>query len=87
MKKIKLKEEQLRLFEKLIREAEEAPNFDNGDTIDYNNPNEIGIAPQSISDVDGNKKNGSAVKQLGADKILTAQNYWYNGVGGMRRVP
>lgn len=81
MKRIKLKEEQLRLFEKLIREDEEAPNYDNGDTIDYNNPNEIGVAPQSISDVDGNKKNGSAVKQLGAPKSLSKQWPFYAGFG------
>ena len=87
MKRIKLKEEQLRLFTKLIKE-EDAPNFDNGDVKDYGDEGESGkIAPENVADVDDNLHNGSAVKQLGADEIWTAQNYWYNGVGGMRRVP
>jgi hypothetical protein len=86
MKKIKLKEEQLRLFEKLIKE-EDAPNFDGGTVKEFGDESESGkIAPENTSDVDGNAQLGSAVKQLGTD-LGTPQSYWYNGVSGMRRVP
>jgi hypothetical protein len=87
MKRIKLTEQQLMLFKRLIKE-EDAPNFENGTVKDYNDDGESGkIAPENTTDIDGNTKHGSAVKQLGADEIWTAQNYWYNGVGGMRRMP
>ena len=80
MKKIKLKEEQLRLFAKLIKE-EDAPNFDGGSVKEFGDESETGkIAPENTTDVDGNKDMGSAAKQLGADDAISAQNYWLNGV-------
>lgn len=87
MKKIKLKEEQLRLFEKLIKE-EDAPNFENGTVKDFGDEGESGkIAPENTTDVDGNTIHGSAVKQLGADEEMCPQNWWANGMTGWRRMP
>ena len=87
MKRIKLKEEQLRLFTKLIKE-EDAPNFDNGDVKDYGDEGESGkIAPENIVDVDDNFHNGSAVKQLGSYEEIGSENYWANGMTGWRRMP
>lgn len=87
MKKIKLKEEQLRLFEKLIKE-EEAPNFDGGTVKEFGDESESGkIAPENISDVDGNPQHGSAVKQLGSFDRMCPQNWWANGMQGWRRMP
>ena len=81
MKKIKLKEEQLRLFEKLIKE-EEAPNFDGGTVKEFGDESESGkIAPESTSDVDGNPQHGSAVKQLKAPESLSKQWPFYAGFG------
>jgi hypothetical protein len=87
MKRIKLKEEQLRLFTKLIKE-EDAPNFDNGDVKDYGDEGESGkIAPENVADVDDNLHNGSAVKQLGSMERMCPQNWWANGMQGWRRMP
>ena len=81
MKKIKLKEEQLRLFEKLIKE-EDAPNFDGGTVKEFGDESESGkIAPENTSDVDGNAQHGSAVKQLKAPESLSKQWPFYAGFG------
>jgi len=81
MKRIKLKEEQLILFTKLIKE-DDAPNFDNGDVKDYGDEGESGkIAPENVVDVDNNTHNGSAVKQLKAPKSLSKQWPFYAGFG------
>jgi hypothetical protein len=81
MKKIKLKEEQLRLFEKLIKE-EDAPNFDGGTVKEFGDESESGkIAPENVSDVDGNAQHGSAVKQLKAPESLSKQWPFYAGFG------
>jgi hypothetical protein len=75
MKTIKLKEEQLKIFNSLIKE--EAPNFDGGPVKEFGDESESGkIAPENTTDVDGNKQLGSAVKQIKAPKTLAAQNYW-----------
>lgn len=87
MKRIKLTEQQLMLFKRLIKE-EDAPNFENGTVKDYNDNGESGkIAPENTTDVDGNTKHGSAVKQLGADEEMCPQNWWANGMTGWRRMP
>jgi len=86
MKRIKLKEEQLRLFEKLIKE-EEAPNFDGGPVKEFGDESESGkIAPENMTDVDGNKQLGSASKQIKAPEELTLQNYWLGAPFSGRRV-
>lgn len=86
MKKIKLSEEQLRLFEKLIKE-EDAPNFDGGTVKDFDDSSENGIAPVNTTDTHGNTKHGQAVKQLDAPEKMCPQNWWANGMTGWRRMP
>ncbi len=87
MKRIKLTEEQLILFKKLIKE-EDAPNFDNGTVKDFGDEGETGkIAPENTTDVDGNTQHGSAVKQLGSMEKMCPQNWWANGMTGWRRMP
>ena len=81
MKRIKLTEQQLMLFKRLIKE-EDAPNYENGSVKDYNDNGESGkIAPENTTDVDGNTKHGSAVKQLGTPKSLSKQWPFYAGFG------
>ena len=81
MKRIKLTEQQLMLFKRLIKE-EDAPNYENGTVKDYNDNGESGkIAPENTTDVDGNTKHGSAVKQLGAPESLSKQWPFYAGFG------
>ena len=87
MKRIKLTEEQLILFKKLIKE-EDAPNFDNGTVKDFGDEGESGkIAPENTTDVDGNTQHGSAVKQLGSMERMCPQNWRANGMQGWRRMP
>jgi len=80
MKTIKLTESQMQLLSKLINE-EDAPDFENGDTQEFGNTEQIGIT-SSLHDVDGNIKNGSAVKSMkGAEKAAIKNFPDYTGWG------
>jgi hypothetical protein len=79
MKTIKLTESQMQLISKLIKE-EDAPDFENGDTQEFGNTEQIGIT-SSLHDVDGNTKNGSAMKQLRQPDTMSRQWPFYTGWG------
>ena len=84
MKTIKLTESQMQLISKLIKE-EDAPNFDNGDVKDYKDESETGNLTATQHDVDGNTKNGSAVKSMkGAEKAAIKNFPDYTGWGRIR---
>ena len=80
MKTIKLTESQMQLISKLIKE-EDAPNFDNGDVKDYKDESETGNLTAVQHDVDGNTKNGSAMKQLRQPDSISRQWPFYTGWG------
>jgi hypothetical protein len=86
MKTIKLTENQLRIFNKLIRE-EDAPNFEGGEVKEYGDESETGNLTANLDDENGNKTLGSAKKQLGAFDRMAPQNWWANGMTGQRRLP
>ena len=86
MKTIKLNEEQLNLFTKLIENQVGAPDFEDGDIKEFGDTTENGVTA-TVQDDDGNPKYG---KMPTADKIssrLSAQNYWANTMNGGRMMP
>jgi len=86
MKTIKLTENQLHLFTKIIESQTGAPDFEDGDIKEFGDSTENGTSA-TIQDDEGNPKYG---KNPTADKIssrLTAQNYWANSMNGSRMMP
>lgn len=84
MKTIKLKEEQIKIFNRLI-ESESAPDFEDGDIKEYGDSSENGISA-TIHDDEGNPKYGSMPDSM-ADKIssrMTPQSYWAQATNGRR---
>ena len=85
MKTIKLNEEQFHLLT-MITEADQAPDFEDGDIKEYGDTTENGTTAV-VQDDEGNPKYG---KMPFADKISHSQcpqNYWANNMNGSRMMP